>query len=161
MVDVAAMSQEADRGELQAVARDWGLAKLWRTTEAVTRSLFHDGPAPMCARTWARSLPRARERTVLESHLERTFSSFWALPVRSAFRAMLRESGEHFHPEPGESWPAKLSRSGRALARPFRSVADHDRAMEARGLQAPSKREVKPDELASTNERPELARDRR
>jgi hypothetical protein len=160
LVDVAAAAQKADENELRALARTWGLAKLWRTTDSAIEALLYGGSTPMPLRTWARNLRWARERTVLESHLERTFSSFWALPPHRAIVQMIRATAQHFRPEPGESRRVKVVRSWRALRNPFSSVTDHDRAVEARGLQAPSKG-VSEDGLASTDGRSELARNRR
>jgi hypothetical protein len=160
IVDVAAVSRGVEDGELRDLARAWGLGKLWRTTDAAVQALLYRGPMPVCTRTWARNLPLVRERSVLESHLERVFASFWALGVRGAVRQMAHATAQHFRPEPGESWRVKLGRSIRALRSPLSSVAAHDRAMEAHGLQAPSK-EVSNDNSATTNGRSELARDRR
>jgi hypothetical protein len=160
IVDVAAVSQGVDDDELRNLARAWGVAKLWRTTDASVQSLLYRGPMPICLRTWARNLPLVRERSVLEAHLEKVFSSFWARGVRGAFEQMCRATARHFRTEPGESRRVKLGRSLRALRSPLSSVTAHDRAMEAHGLQAPSK-EVSNDNSATTNGRSELARDRR
>ena len=160
IVDVAAVSQGVDDDELQKLARAWGLARLWRTTDAAVQSLLYRGPIPVCMRTWARNLPLVRERTVLEAHLQKLFSSFWALSARGALRQMTGATARHLRPEPGESWRVKIGRSFRALRSPLSSVTAHDRAMEAHGLQAPSK-EVSNDNSATTNGRSELARDRR
>ena len=139
IVDVAAVSQEVDEDELRTLARGWGLGRLWRTTDAAVQSLLYRGPMPVCTRTWARNLPLVRERSVLESHLERVFASFWALGVGGAIKQMAHALGQHFRPEPGESRRVKLGRTIRALRSPLSSVTAHDRAMEAHGLQAPSK----------------------
>jgi hypothetical protein len=140
LVDVAAAGQVADEADARALAEAWGVNRLWRTTERAIDALFYLGRTPMPLRTWARNLRSARERTVLEAHLERTFSSFWALTPRRAVARMAAETWQHFRREPGESSRAKVTRSIRALRSPFSTVADHDRAVEARGLQAPSKR---------------------
>lgn len=160
IVDVAAVSKGVDDDELRKTARAWGLTKLWRTTDAAVQSLLYRGPMPVCTRTWARNLPLVRERSVLESHLERIFASFWALGVRGAIRQMAYATGQHFRTEPGESWRVKIGRSLRALRSPLSSVTAHEQAMEAHGLQAPSK-EVSNGNSATTNGRSELARDRR
>lgn len=139
LVDVAATAQHADPRELRRLARAWGMTKLWRTTDRSVEALLCGGRAPMPLRTWARNLPSARERTVLESHVERTFASFWALPPQRAVSEVGRATLHHVRPEPGENWRVKLARSARAIRNPLLSVADHDRAVEARGLQAPSK----------------------
>jgi Uncharacterised nucleotidyltransferase len=142
LVDVAAAARRASARELRRLARAWGMTKLWRTTDRAIEALFYGGPAPLPLRTWARNLGSARERTVLEFHLQRTFASFWALPPHRALAEMGTATLEHVKPEPGEHWRVKLARSGRALRNPLTSVADHDRAMEAQGLQAPSKEGV-------------------
>ena len=150
IVDVAAVAQHAGENDLRTLARAWGLERLWRTTETASRALLYRRRMPMSLRIWARDLRSVRERTVLESHLGRTFSSFWALPPRRALAVMSRELRQHFRREPGETWRAKLARSIRALQNPLSSVVDHDRAVEARGLQAPSKKEVRANEFAHT-----------
>jgi hypothetical protein len=139
LVDVAAAARRAGGRELRRLARAWGMTKLWRTTDRAIEALFYGGSAPLPLRTWASNLGSARERTVLEFHLQRTFASFWALPPHRAFAEMGRATVEHVKPEPGEHWRVKVARSGRALRNPLTSVADHDRAMEENGLQAPSK----------------------
>ena len=139
IVDVAAVAREADQDEIRTLARDWELERLWRTTETAIRALLYGGRTPMALRTWARHLGSVRERSVLESHLERISSPFWALRLGPASKQMARELAQHFRPEPGERWRVKAARSVRALRRPLSSVTDHDRAMEAHGLQAPSK----------------------
>lgn len=160
LVDVAAAAQASDQGELRSLAEDWGVARPWQTTERAVQALFYGGRTPIFLHTWARSLRSVRERNVLEAHLERTFSSFWALPRRRALARTAREMWQQFRREPGEKWSAKVARSVRALRNPFSSVADHDRAVEARGLQAPSK-EVSNGGSPSSDSRFALARDRR
>jgi Uncharacterised nucleotidyltransferase len=161
LVDVAAVAERADEAELRAVARAWKLTRLSRTTDSAVQALFYGDRMPLSLRTWARNFRSARERTVLESHVERTFSAFWSLPPHRAVARMGREIGQHFSPEPGETWRVKLTRSGRALRHHLSTVSDHDRAVEARGLQAPSKKEVKDDGSTPSNGGSELARDRR
>jgi hypothetical protein len=151
LVDVAAVARHVDDGELTALARDWGLTKLWRTTDAAVQALFYGDRTPMAMRIWARHLRSVRERTVLEAHLERTFSAFWALPRRRAFGQMGHEVRHHIRREPGESRRVKFSRSARALRNQRSSVTQHDRAVEASGLQAPSMKEVRDDGSTPSN----------
>jgi hypothetical protein len=151
LVDVAAVTRHADDGELSAIARDWGLTKLWRTTDASVQALFYGDRTPMAMRIWARNLRSARERTVLEAHLERTLSAFWALPGRRALGKMGHEIRQHIRREPGESRRVKLSRSARALRNQRASITQHDRAVEASGLQAPSMKEVRDDGSTPSN----------
>jgi hypothetical protein len=159
LVDVAAVADQADQRELRTLARAWGLTKLWRTTESAVDALFFGGPTPLTLRTWAHNLRSVQQRTLVQSHLARTFSSFWALPVHRAVRETGAQITQRLRPEPGEGWRTKLARSARALRNPFSTVADHDRAMEARGLQAPSMKEVRIDEPSPESGRSELARD--
>jgi hypothetical protein len=160
IVDVAAVAGEADESELRALTRAWELERLWGTMETAIQALLYGGRTPVALRTWARHLRSARERSVLESHLARIFSWFWALRPRRAIEQMARELAQHFRPEPGESWRVKMARSIQALRNPLSSVVDHDRAMKAHGLQAPSK-EVSNGNSATTQGQSELARDRR
>ena len=119
IVDVAAVSKKVPDDELRTLTRAWGVRRLWRTTDAAVQSLLYRGPMPVCTRTWARNLPLVRERSVLESHLERVFASFWALGVLGAVKQMAHATAQHFRPEPGESRRVKIGRSIRALRSPL------------------------------------------
>ena len=56
LVDVAALSQGADRGELVRIARSWDVERLWHTTQATIDSLFGDRRRPLVGHLWARHL---------------------------------------------------------------------------------------------------------
>jgi hypothetical protein len=145
LVDVAAVHVHAEEDEVRALAQAWGLGRLWRSTDAAIEALFYGGATPLSLRTWGRNLLTAQERTVLQSHLGRLISAFWALPPHRALLQTRRAIGQQLSPEPGETWRIKLTRSGRALRHAFSSVTQHDRAVEASGLQAPSMKEVRDD----------------
>ena len=88
LVDVAALV--AGRRPRRAGARSpaaWDVERLWRTTQATIDSLFGDRRRPLVGHIWARHLWSARERTVLERHLERWLGPFSALPPARAARA--------------------------------------------------------------------------
>jgi Uncharacterised nucleotidyltransferase len=126
LLDVILLAREADRAETDRLARAWGIPKLWRTTEAVARSLYLDEPPPRALRGWARNLAEARERTVLEQHTARWRGWWDAFPPALAARATLHELREDATPEPGETWGAKLNRSGRAVRNAFVRRSEHD-----------------------------------
>jgi hypothetical protein len=128
LLDVALMTAEADRAEIERLAAEWGMTKLWRTTDALATALFLGGPAPRPLRTWARNLSEARERTVLEQHVARWVGWHAALPRRQAVRATVDELRDDLTPERGESWGSKIRRSGRAVRNAFVRRSEHERA---------------------------------
>jgi hypothetical protein len=127
LLDVALMTAEADRAEIERLAAAWGMTKLWRTTDAIAAALFLGRPAPRPLRTWARNLSQARERTVLEQHLGRWVGWHAALPRRQAVRATVDELRDDLTPERGESWGSKVRRSGRAVRNAFVPRSRHER----------------------------------
>lgn len=140
VVDIAALSAGADRGELEALARRWGLRRLWRATTSVVESVLGDGGRPFAVRSWARNLPAVRERTVLESHLESWLCPWWALPPRGALRQSTLAITAALRPEAEETWARKLRRSQHALRNAFVRRSEHDLMVEERDVQAPSMR---------------------
>jgi Uncharacterised nucleotidyltransferase len=130
LLDVAAVADEADRAEIARLARRWGVSKIWKTTERAIDALFRDAPGRSTAlATWARHLRSARERSVLESHVESWISGFWGLPMRKALRQLATEITWEVRPTPGESMRSKLSRSRRALRNAFIPRSEHDRGL--------------------------------
>ena len=127
LLDVALMTAEADRAEIEHVAAAWGLTNLWRTTDAIAAALFLGGPAPRPLRTWARNLSEARERTVLEQHVARWVGWHAALPRRQAVRATIDELRDDLTPERGETWGSKVRRSARAVRNAFVPRSRHER----------------------------------
>lgn len=116
LVDVAAVRQDADPAEISALAARWGLGRLWRTTSDAADGLFYDRGSSWPLRSWARHLPRVRERTVLEDHLARWLACFSALPPAPALRTGLQAVVRDVRPAPDESWQDKWFRSRRAVA---------------------------------------------
>lgn len=133
VIDVAAMAGAADLAEADAVALRWGVSRLWRTTIAIADALFADAPEPWALRLWARNLSATRDRTVLESHLQRWLSSFSALPPGAALAETLSTMSRDVRPEAGESWRTKTARSGLAVRNAFQSKSRHDEALVRRG----------------------------
>ncbi len=127
LLDVALMAAEADRAEVDDLARAWGIEKLWRTTLALADGLFLAAPPPRALRSWAKNLTEVRERTVLEQHVARWRGWFDAFPPSIAIRASLDEVREDLSPQPGETWGAKVRRSRRAVRNAFVRKSAHDR----------------------------------
>lgn len=125
LVDIAAVLGDADAAAISAVARRWGVSRLWRSTFEALDFLFGQGREPLSLRTWARSLPQARERTVLEHHLERWLSDFWVSPPTRAAAGVPRTLADELRPAPDESWRAKLARTGRAFRNAARRRSEH------------------------------------
>jgi hypothetical protein len=132
MIDVAVVAGSADRAEVANLARAWGVEKLWDTTIAVVDALFANRSTPWALRLWAQNLPRVRERTVLESHLERWLSDFWATSPLAASGGLPRTFLNEILPEGDEGWGQKLARTALALANATRSRSRHDRAIDER-----------------------------
>jgi hypothetical protein len=132
LVDVAAVTAAADRAETDALASRWGVAPLWRTTIAAADALLGEGGRPLALRIWAQNLERVRERTVLENHLQRWLSDFWALPTTTALRRVPQTFALELGPEEHEGWAAKLGRARLAVRNAARRRSHHDRELEAR-----------------------------
>ena len=134
LVDIAAMIEELDRDDLEKLAREWRMTRVWNTTLAATDALFANGPErdPLPLRLWARNLPAVRRRTVFESHLERWLAGFWALPPRAAVRAAAASAVRAFVPEEDETWREKLARTRLAFRNASTPRSEHDRALQER-----------------------------
>lgn len=129
LLDVALMTTEADRGEIERIAESWGVTRLWLTTDAIATALFLGGPEPRPLRTWARNLSEVRERTVLEQHVARWIGWHAVLPRSLAVRATIDELWDDLTPERGETWGSKARRSGRAIRNAFVSRSKHERGL--------------------------------
>ena len=84
LADVSVMLQEADRSDASAVARRWGVGRMWDTTLRAIDAVFGGAAEPWMLRTWARNTPRVRRPTRAEELLERCLSPFAAMPPRRA-----------------------------------------------------------------------------
>jgi Uncharacterised nucleotidyltransferase len=132
LIDVAAAARLADRAEIAELARAWGVRKLWATTIAAVDNLFADGRKPWALRLWAQNLARVRERTVLQAHLERWLSDFWAMSALAAATGLPRTLLDEIRPEGHESWGDKVRRTALAVRNAPRRRSHHDRALDDR-----------------------------
>jgi hypothetical protein len=133
VVDVAAVALHADRGRIDALAREWGIERMWRTTIRVAEALFFGESQPLSLRSWARHLPRVRERSVLEMHLERWLSGFAAYSRRRALRLLPSILLDEIRPTAGETWGSKLRRTGHALRHLSWRRGEHNEVVARRG----------------------------
>jgi hypothetical protein len=132
IIDIAAVATAAQPAEVDALAEAWGVERIWRTTTAAIDALLADQATPWTLRTWARNLVRARERTVLESHLQRCLSDFSAMPPLVAARSLPRTFAQAIGPERGERWREKFARTALAVRHASRGRSQHDRELDER-----------------------------
>jgi hypothetical protein len=130
LIDVAVMRTGIDPAELDRLASQWGMERLWRTTNAAIENVL-EGKAgePWSVRLWARHLAAARERTVLEAHLDHWLSPFWGLPPRAAFAESFGTIRHELSPAGNESWGNKLNRTRQAIKRAFVARSRHDQEL--------------------------------
>jgi hypothetical protein len=140
LVDVAALADDAARSEAARLAGPWGLAGVWNATMAASDAVLFDGPVPWSLRTWARDLRQVRDRTVLEDHVRRLMSTFWALPPHRALVATGVALAREVTPAPDETWANKLSRAREALLHPSRPSAKQAEVIGREGIQPRHKR---------------------
>ncbi len=136
MIDIAVVASAADRGEIHRLAKRWRVERLWTTTIAVVDAVFGDRPTPWAMRLWAQNLDLARERTVLENHLQRLLSDFWALPTGTAAGRLPGRLMDEIRPEGEEGWGAKLTRSALAVRHAARPRSRHDLEIDERRSRA-------------------------
>lgn len=127
LVDVAVLTGGRDRDELDRLARQLGIRRIWSTTIAAVDEVLRGGRRPTLAGlTWARHLTRARDRTVVESHLERLLSPLWAHPLPQALGEIAPRVLNEVQPALGEGWQDKAARAGRAARNAFVRRGEHD-----------------------------------
>jgi hypothetical protein len=131
LLDIALVGREADPTEVERLASRWGLQRVWGSTWSAANYLFGDGARPASTRIWARHLRDVRERTVLESHLQRWLAAIWALPTRQAAGTVRAAVANDLRPEGDERWSAKLGRTRRAFRDAFVRKSHHDHALSA------------------------------
>lgn len=123
LIDVAAMVDEADEGDLAALARRWGLTRMLDATMFAADALFADAPPSWPLRSWARHLLPVRERTVAENHLARWLSPFAALPAAEALTESALAFAAEFRAAEGEPLRDKLTRVAAGLRHPLAATS--------------------------------------
>jgi hypothetical protein len=134
LIDVAVTRAHGDDAELAALARRWGCARMWRTTLSAVRAVLEGEGRSVGVAVWARHLPAARERTVLEWHAQDLLAPLWGVPPARALgivRGGMAATARRSHAEP---WRAKLRRARMALGNAGMARSEHDLVLDARGL---------------------------
>jgi hypothetical protein len=135
LIDVTVvLEHDQDRELARALARRWGLGRVWSTTIGAADALLgRAGSAPALA-LWARHLSAVRERTVFETHVMR-----WAGPVSGLPRTRLRAVGSATRiftaaarPRAGERWADAMRRTRLAIVDAARPQSQHNLIKEAR-----------------------------
>lgn len=126
VVDVALMAELAGRDNVTRLARSWRVERLWRSTLDAVDAVLFGGRRPLSLRLWAQNLEKARERTVLENHVQRWLSDFWIMPPWAAALRVPATIARELWPEEDEGWGSKLSRTTRAVRNASRRRSEHD-----------------------------------
>jgi hypothetical protein len=132
LIDVAVVLDDEERRLAEALARRWGLQRMWRVTLAAVDALLHGRGHGLALRVWGRHLASVRERTVLETHLARWAAPASGLPrpgVRALGTATLTFAGAA-GPRGDERWADALGRTGLAVGDAFRPQSRHSRTRE-------------------------------
>ena len=110
LIDVRALAPADEHSAIERTARDWGITRLWRTTNQVTDDVLSRSPLPPLIGLWAGHLSGLRERNVRENHLRAWLAAYWALPTRAALAETARAVRSDVAPAPEEGWSDKLHR---------------------------------------------------
>ena len=140
LIDVAVMAEAAGPADVAELARDWRIERLWGVTLAVADAVLFGSSRPWALRLWAQNLEKARERTVLENHLQRWLSDFSVMPPVAAAARLPATIGSELRPEGDEGWGRKLARSRRAVRNATRRRSAHDDELERARRPRPRRR---------------------
>ena len=135
LLDIALLLQEVAPADVENLAGAWGIGRMWATTRAVVEAVLLGGRASSTERLWARHLASAREQTVLEVHVTRWASPFWALPPRRAAAVAAANVASDLRPAVEEPWRSKVRRSLRALANAGATKSQHEDELGREGRQ--------------------------
>jgi hypothetical protein len=129
LIDMLAVSADADRSELYALAERWRIGRVAKTMLAAAEALILEKRLPWTIQAWARNMRDIREMTVLQAHTRRWLSPFAALPFGRALPHAGQALARELVPTPEESWGHKLVRGREAIRNPSRRLADHNRLL--------------------------------
>ncbi|MDA0168629.1 nucleotidyltransferase family protein [Solirubrobacter taibaiensis] len=125
LVDVAAVTHAAGEEAVAAVARAWGVSRLWTATWRAVEDVLDDAVESRQRPIWRRHLYDARERTVFENHVQQLVGPVAAAPLTTVPSTAARAVVNTLRPGPDESWSEKLTRSRRALRNASIRRSDH------------------------------------
>jgi len=118
LLDIAALRVTLDARDLDALARRWGMARIWHATAGATDALFFGGRRTVPLRTWARHLGEVRTRSVFENHLQRWLRAFWELSPGAAVSQTATVLAHEIAPAEDETWSDKRRRVAKAIRNP-------------------------------------------
>jgi hypothetical protein len=128
LVDVGAFAVDADPRELEHLAHEWGLERIWATMAACIAGLGEQRPTwPL--RLWARHVWQLRDQTVMEAQLERLLAPFWGYEFMTASQMSASALSRMLRPAHDETWREKAVRMATASRRPFASLGEHRRSL--------------------------------
>jgi Uncharacterised nucleotidyltransferase len=130
LIDVAATVARAEPGAANALARRWGVGRLWCTTERAADALLEGDRRSAALALWARHLRRADERTVLEAHIQDLLAPLWGLGRTRAPGSALGALARDVRRDGREAWSEKLTRTRLALGHAGVAKSEHDRCLE-------------------------------
>lgn len=131
LIDVRVLTQEAEPDEIERLSSDWGLRRLWTTTDVTARRVLHgEREQGRAGRFRAKRLETVSEATVLEAKLAELAAPFRGLPPGKALVATARELFSELLPQPYETWRGKITRTAGALRQSFRARSARDRELE-------------------------------
>ena len=114
LADVAALAEESAPGAATALAREWGVSRIWSVTERAVDEVLYERERRVRPPVWKRHLHATRERTVFEDHVARFSGSYVAVRRRQAPAMLLRVLFRTVRRSDGESWRVKFRRTRRA-----------------------------------------------
>ena len=114
-LDISLLTTGAGHATVFELAREWELERVWRCMIGVADALLGTGSIPFALRTWGRNLRTARDLNVIEAHVRRLASPFWALPASRAIPAAIEALGREFVPGPEDDWRTKTARIAAAV----------------------------------------------
>ncbi|MFN2472199.1 MAG: nucleotidyltransferase family protein [Gaiellaceae bacterium] len=127
-IDVAAMCEGVDERELAALARRFGLTRLWATTTSFIDLLLGDPETSPSAPWGTRYLSEVREPTVSEVHLQRWLRPFWTLPPGRALRRLPSVAREEVAPSAGEL-ASKIGRTAQTIRNVSSPLSEHEQRL--------------------------------
>jgi hypothetical protein len=133
LIDVAVTLRRTDLVEVEALARHWGCARMWRTTHRAVRAVLEGHGRSAGVALWARHLAQVRERTVLEWHVKDLLAPAWGMPLVRALGAVRAGVVATAGPDGSESWREKVSRARLAVVNAGVARSEHELVLEARG----------------------------
>jgi len=110
IIDVAVLLPEVDLAEADAIAKAWGLGRVWDATVAAVDDLRDGRFRGLIPLRWLSGVAPLRERSVLQEHVGRWSGGLWAPQRLSGPLLVGRGVMRDIQPWPGESWGRRRAR---------------------------------------------------